>query len=160
MIVHHKKKKGSSPPNGNGWGYSLEADPNGWMEQASSGALVSNTDIRIAFDKGEEKDQLVMRVFIKSLGWQPCQYLARERDEEGNAIGYRLSVSLDRLPPDKQEAFKRLTPTFMTADLKRIRQEQEAGSSNGAVGELLGEYEAAGLIEKTNRKRGEWRRLA
>jgi AAA domain len=154
MIIHHPKK---GTTNGQGSSYSLEDDPTNWMERASgAGALVSNTDVRIGFDKTDHKDELVIRVFLKGQGWQPCQYLARERDEEGNGLGYRLKITLDRLSSDKQEALKELFQLFTTGDLKQIRKRQRAGFSDGAIGELLGEYQALGLISRI--KKGHWKK--
>jgi hypothetical protein len=66
-------------------------------------------------------------------------------------------VSLDRLSPDKQEALKRLPLSFRTADLKKVRQDQGAGVSDGTIGEMLREYEACGLIRKV--KKGQWQKL-
>ena len=127
MIINHPKK---GTTNGQGRSYSLEDDPSDWMERASgAGALVSNTDVRIGFDRTGQNDELVLRVFLKGQGWQPPQYLSRERDEEGNGCGYRSTIALDRLSSDKQEALTRLPRHFRTAELKQVRQNQAAGFS-------------------------------
>lgn len=147
LFLHHPRKPRELQK------FSLEEDPTGWFQQMSgAAALYQNVDFRIGLQKKEE-DKLIMRHFVRTIGWSEILTLVREKDQEtGDSIGYRSKSPLDDLEPHRKAEYRALPESFTTGNAKKA-----FNLSNNPTNERLKEWIDMKLIQKTGR--GEYRKL-
>ena len=107
--LHHRRK-----PNTNALeAPSLVPDPRGWFtESAGSYALVNHSDLRLGVDDGAGEADIILGGFVRGQGPLAPIRLAREHDDGGAPVGYRVLSGIGLLSADQQAAFTALSSPF------------------------------------------------
>jgi hypothetical protein len=122
-------------------------------------ALVNNADVRLGIDLPSTSGcraknvELVVGGFARVRGAIPVTHLTRERDEDGEPVGYRLVRRVELFDDCVQEFHRNLPPEFTHKQAKGIY-----GKGSEATGEALGKLKAAGLVVQP-KPRGPYRKL-
>lgn len=145
--VHHPRKASTNPA----WQISpleLVDDVREWMRESSGSAeLLNGSDVRLGFDRAVSKNaEVVVRGFARLRGEIPTMFFTRDRDEDGDPIGYRRLTGRDALAPDIQALHDKLPNLFQRKELV-----QAYGKSDGAGSKALGKLLAAGVVRKAER---------
>ena len=145
-LVHHTRKPGPDGPP------SLEKTPAvSWLNQASGArALINQTDVRLGIDlpeQGAGKADLVVKGFARLRGGIGPLYLARDYDDQGDPLGYRLRKGPELLfNKDQEAAFSRLPNEFTTKEAKQIY-----GREDQATSDFLRKCGGVGILRKDRR---------
>lgn len=153
LLLHHIRKAGEF-----GVPALEDTDILEWLLQAAGArALINQSNTRIAFDrsrKAANDSALVMKFFVKMKGENGPVYIERVSDPQGEPIGYRRIVGVELLANAEQQAsYLKLPDQFTFKDAK-----QAYGRSDDPTNKFLKKCEAAGLIEKLE-KRGPYRKV-
>jgi hypothetical protein len=154
--LHHRKKPQSPRPGDTVVVHSLDDDghPRGWFLQArGSSVLVNGADIRLGVDipgmRGAAQSEivLVMRGYGRVRGEIPTLYLARVKDDQDEALGYRRVAGIRLLRnKDQEAAFGKLPDRFTTKEAT-----QTYGRQDEATNEFLKKCIAIGVLRKVAR---------
>jgi hypothetical protein len=147
LLVHHPRKPDELR------NYNLLENPTEWMEQScGSYALVQNTTFRIGIQKADD-DSLILRCFVKTIGWGDPINLVRAKDPETNEpIGYRAKSPLDDLEEKEREGYEKLPRIFSTGQVKETFR-----LTSNPANKKIEKWEGLGLVKRL--KRGEYRKL-
>ena len=145
LLIHHIKKPGE-----NGVPALEDSPAMTWLLQASGArALVNQSDVRIGFDyasagKVREEIGLMMKGFARLRGEFGPLYLARNFDEEGNPLGYRLMTGPELLfNEDQQATFATLPNRFAFKEAKAVY-----GRGDQATNDFLQKGIRVGIFRK------------
>ena len=166
-LIHHIKK-----PNEQNGVRSLRTEPvMTWLLQACGArALINQTDIRIGFDAvqrfgskvptgeagpvGEQEAALVLKGFARLRGEIGPLYLAREFDQDGEPLGYRLLKGSELLfNTEQQKCFTELADEFSFKEAK-----QEYSRQDQATSDFLNKCVGFGILLKVGR--GRWEKVS
>lgn len=148
--LHHPKKDATlTTP------ISLEDDHyRGWFQKARGASVLANgADIRIGVDRpglsGVKNSEiaLVLRGYGRIRGEIPTIYLARDRDGDGEPMGYRKVTGVGLLNnPEQEQALMRLPDQFRFKDAKLAY-----GKADEATNLFLRKCIATGILRKLGR---------
>ena len=141
LVTHHRRKPSVDRP------VNLESEPHGWfLEAAGSHALVNNTDTRLGVEPARSNHQaeLLLGGFIRSIGPLPSQFLAREYDDSGVALGYTAMAGIDLLGENHRRAWLELPDTFGFSNAKRAL----AGNSDSNTARFLRQCVSLGVARR------------
>ncbi len=154
LLVHHRRKQPRKVEESAG---PLEqANLRQWFQDArGASALVNGSDIRLGVDAPDlsvlNKDEvaLVLRGFARVRGEIGPLYLARDTDENGDPMGYRLLTGPELLFNEEQQAaFAALPKEFAFREAKATYRRADQATTN-----FLQRCIAMQLLEKLGRGR-------
>lgn len=158
LLVHHRRKLSRKP--GESAGPLEKAQLREWFQDArGASTLVNNSDVRLGVDDPDlsavSKDEiaLVLRGFGRIRGEIGPVYLAREMDEHGDPMAYRLITGAELLfNTDQQNALRALSDSFTFKDAKNAYGHADQATRNWLVRSI-----GLGLIRQSGR--GRYQRL-
>lgn len=143
VFVHHLRKMGNDADR-------LVEDPHHWLQNAAgSHALINGTDLRLGVEKEKNDDDLVLAGILRGKGRIAPIYLTRDYDPDGDVLGYRRLLSLDRLKDEHRAALNKLPEVFSFADAKR---ELPTKGDSAAMKFLREVMEKAGVVRLEGKK--------
>jgi archaellum biogenesis ATPase FlaH len=145
LIVHHTRKPQTDPDRR---APAIEDNPHIWFnEVAGQHALINHVDTRLGVEATPERpgSEMTLGGFVRMMGPVTPIYLNRDRDDEGEPIGYVRASSMDLLKDSYRECFYRLPEhelfTFRVA-------KDTLNKSDSAAANMLKRFAAIGAIIK------------
>ena len=148
IYVHHRRKQSRKP--GESAGPLEDANLRSWFQDArGASALINGVDVRLGVDPSEMSGDcdLVLRGFGRIRGEIGPLYLARDHDEDGQPLGYRLLLGAELLfNPEQQLAYEALPQQFSFKQAK-----QTYGRRDQATSDMLKKCVDVGLLRRLAR---------
>lgn len=145
-ITHHLRKPSENPK--------AKREPletaqwNTWFHQARGpSVLINGSDVRLGVDRPSSsvsEDHLIVKGFERINGDIPIVRVCRARNENGEAVGYRLLGGTDQLSnPAHRAAFHTLPGAFSFGQAKAVY-----GKGDQATMDFLKKCISAGILRK------------
>jgi len=143
VFVHHLRKMSNDADR-------LVEDPHHWLQNAAgSHALINGTDLRLGVEREKNDDDLVLAGILRGKGRIAPIYLTRDYDSDGDVLGYRRLLSLDRLKDEHRATLNKLPEVFGFADAKRELPTKGASAAMTFLNEVM---EKAGVVRLEGKK--------
>jgi len=153
IIIHHTRKPQTDP---NRQPPAIEDNPHTWFhEVAGQHALINHVDTRLGVEATPDRpgSELTLGGFVRMLGPITPVYLSRDRDDEGEPVGYVRASSMDLIKEEYRNAFYQLPEN----DLFTFRViKTTLGKSDSSAANMIKRLMAIGALVKVE---GGYKRL-
>ncbi len=131
-FVHHLRKEQAEQGR-------LIDDPHRWFQNAAgSHALINGADLRLGAEtEKHDTDELTLAGLRRGAGPIPPIHLVRDHDPDGEVLGYRRVIGLDRLTEEQRTALNKLSPVFRFVDVQHVLTTKGASAVAGFLKALV-----------------------
>ena len=131
-FVHHLRKEQAEQGR-------LIDDPHRWFQNAAgSHALINGADLRLGAETEQrDTDELTLAGLRRGAGPIAPIHLVRDHDPDGEVLGYRRVIGLDRLTDEQRTALNKLSPVFRFVDVQHVLTTKGASAVAGFLKALV-----------------------
>jgi hypothetical protein len=139
LITHHRRKVNQAGA------VQIEDNVHGWFQEAAGAhALVNQSDTRIGLEPHSGRVDLLLAGFMRGMGPFVPLDLARETDNQGSPVGYRLLTGIEHLSSNDRAVFDALRGRFRFRDVLTSM----GGTSGSNANRFVSKCQSLGIVHK------------